>query len=44
MPENTYVIEADGMTVFFGGDTLLIPELNEVARRFPKIDVCSAAR
>jgi hypothetical protein len=25
--------------VFFGADTLLIPELSEVARRFPKIDL-----
>jgi len=39
VPENTYVLEKDGLTVFFGGDTLLIPELEEVARRFPKIDV-----
>jgi len=39
VPENTYVFEADGLTVFFGADTLLIPELSEVARRFPKIDL-----
>jgi L-ascorbate metabolism protein UlaG (beta-lactamase superfamily) len=39
VPENTYVLEADGFTVFFGGDTLLIPELAEVARRFGRIDV-----
>ncbi len=25
--------------MFFGADTLLIPELSEVARRFPKIDL-----
>lgn len=39
VPENTYVFEANGFTVFFGADTLLIPELSEVARRFPKIDL-----
>jgi L-ascorbate metabolism protein UlaG (beta-lactamase superfamily) len=39
VPENTYVLEAGGFTVFFGGDTLLIPELKEVAERFPKIDL-----
>jgi L-ascorbate metabolism protein UlaG (beta-lactamase superfamily) len=39
VPENTYVIEGKGTTVFFGGDTLLIPELEEVAKRFPHIDV-----
>jgi hypothetical protein len=33
--ENTYVLESNGLTVFFGGDTILIPELTEVARRFP---------
>jgi L-ascorbate metabolism protein UlaG (beta-lactamase superfamily) len=38
-PENTYIIEADGLTVFFGGDTLLIPELKEVAHWFTRIDV-----
>lgn len=39
VPENTYVLQAGGLTVFFGADTLLIPELSEVARRFPKIDL-----
>jgi L-ascorbate metabolism protein UlaG (beta-lactamase superfamily) len=39
VPENCYVLEAEGFTVFFGGDSLLIPELNEVGRRFPKIDL-----
>jgi len=42
-PENTYVLEAGGFTVFFGGDTLLIPELQEVAKRFPKIDLALLA-
>ena len=39
VPENTYVLEAGGYTVYFGADTLLIPELREVAERFPKIDL-----
>ena len=43
VPENTYVLEAGGFTVFFGGDTLLIPELHEVAERFPKIDLALLA-
>lgn len=38
-PQNTYILEAGGFTVFFGGDTLLIPELAEVANRFPHVDV-----
>ena len=43
VPENTYVLEAVGFTVFFGGDTLLIPELKEVAERYPKIDLALLA-
>jgi L-ascorbate metabolism protein UlaG (beta-lactamase superfamily) len=39
VPENCYVLEKDDTTVFFGGDTLFIPELREVARRAPKIDL-----
>jgi L-ascorbate metabolism protein UlaG (beta-lactamase superfamily) len=39
VPEITYVIEHRGMTVFFGADTLRIPELDEVARRFPSPDL-----
>lgn len=39
VPEVTFVIEAAGLTVFFGGDTLRIRELDEVARRFPRIDL-----
>jgi L-ascorbate metabolism protein UlaG (beta-lactamase superfamily) len=39
VPEITYVLEYDGFTVYFGGDTLLIPELSEIAARFPHIDV-----
>ncbi len=43
MPENTYILEASGFTVYFGGDTLLIPELKDVAGRFPRIDVALVA-
>ena len=39
VPQNTYVLQAGGRTAYFGGDTLLIPELAEVARRFPQIDL-----
>ena len=39
VPENCYVLEAAGLTVFFGADTRLIPELAEVGRRFPQIDL-----
>src|SRR5688572_6962211 len=39
VPEITFVLQAYGFTVYFGGDTLLIPELRQVAERFPKIDL-----
>lgn len=39
VPQNTYLLQAGGKTVYFGGDTLMIPELNEVASRFPRIDL-----
>lgn len=39
VPEITFVIQGAGKTVFFGGDTLRIPELDEVPRRFPDIDL-----
>jgi L-ascorbate metabolism protein UlaG (beta-lactamase superfamily) len=39
VPEITFVIQAAAKTVFFGGDTLRIPELDEVPRRFPSIDL-----
>ncbi len=39
VPEITFVLECGGFTVYFGGDTLLIPELEEIPRRFPSIDV-----
>ncbi|HEX5442161.1 MAG TPA: MBL fold metallo-hydrolase [Ktedonobacterales bacterium] len=43
VPEITYVIAGLGRTVYFGGDTLLIPELAEIARRFPHIDLAILA-
>jgi L-ascorbate metabolism protein UlaG (beta-lactamase superfamily) len=39
VPENCYVLESGGYTVFFGGDSLYIPGLNDVARRFPRVDL-----
>lgn len=38
-PENTYILESGGRTLFFGGDTRLVGEFREVARRHPHIDV-----
>jgi L-ascorbate metabolism protein UlaG (beta-lactamase superfamily) len=37
--EVTFVLEGDGHTVYFAGDTLLIPELRALPRRFPHIDL-----
>jgi L-ascorbate metabolism protein UlaG (beta-lactamase superfamily) len=39
VPEVTFVIEAKGRTVYFGADTLLIPELRELPSRFPAFDL-----
>ncbi len=39
VPEITFVLEAGGYTVYFGADTLLIPALHEIPRRFPEIDL-----
>jgi L-ascorbate metabolism protein UlaG (beta-lactamase superfamily) len=39
MPELTWVISGEGRTVFFGGDSLKIPELEGIAARVPPIDV-----
>jgi len=39
VPENTYILQSAGLTIYFGGDTLLIPELRAIAARFPGIDV-----
>jgi L-ascorbate metabolism protein UlaG (beta-lactamase superfamily) len=39
VPEATYVLQADGHTVFFGADTMRIPELDDIAHRFGDIDL-----
>lgn len=39
VPEITFVIQGAGKTIFFGADTLRIPDLDEVPRRFPDIDL-----
>lgn len=39
VPETTFVLQADGRTVFFGADTLRIPELDAIATRFTDIDL-----
>ena len=41
--EVTYVLQKGGDTVYFGADTELIPELDEVARRFPSIQLALLA-
>ena len=43
VPENTYVFECASGVVYFAADTLLIPELDEVGRRFPAIDLMLVA-
>jgi L-ascorbate metabolism protein UlaG (beta-lactamase superfamily) len=37
--EVTFIIQAYGRTVFFGGDSLRIPELDRIPERFDHIDV-----
>jgi L-ascorbate metabolism protein UlaG (beta-lactamase superfamily) len=39
VPEITFVIKGASKTVFFGADTLRIPGLDDVPRRFPAIDL-----
>ncbi|GAA1179195.1 L-ascorbate metabolism protein UlaG (beta-lactamase superfamily) [Kitasatospora gansuensis] len=39
VPEVTFVLQHDRSSVFFGADTLRIPALDEVARRFPDLDL-----
>jgi L-ascorbate metabolism protein UlaG (beta-lactamase superfamily) len=39
VPEVTYMLQSPDFTVFFGADTMFIPELTEIAKRFPRIDV-----
>jgi L-ascorbate metabolism protein UlaG (beta-lactamase superfamily) len=37
--EVTFVIQAGGRTVYFGGDSLRVPELDEIPERFGAIDL-----
>lgn len=39
VPEITFIIQANGSTVYFGGDSKLIPELRELPKRFPSIQL-----
>ena len=39
VPEVTFVLQGADTTVFFGADTLRIPELDQVAQRFADIDL-----
>ena len=43
VPEITFVIQANGSTVYFGGDTKLSPELKELPKRFPSIQLALLA-
>ena len=43
VPEITFVIQANGSTVYFGADTRLIPELDELPKRFPSIQLALLA-
>lgn len=43
VPEITYLLQADGATIYFGGDTLLIPELSEIPAHCQRIDVALLA-
>ncbi len=38
VPENGYVLEAGGVSVYVAGDTRAFPELVDVATRFPHLD------
>lgn len=37
--ENTYVLEIGGFVVFFGADSLNIPEFQQVHEKFPEVDL-----
>lgn len=39
VPEIGFILQAGGLTVYFGGDTMLIPELSRLANEFPPIDI-----
>lgn len=43
VPEITYMLRTADLTVYFGGDTLLIPALDELATRFPRVDLAMLA-
>ncbi len=38
LPQVGYVLTGDGKSIYFGGDTMIFPEIDEVGRRF-RIDV-----
>jgi L-ascorbate metabolism protein UlaG (beta-lactamase superfamily) len=38
-PEITCILSASGFSVYFGGDTLFIPELAELSKKFQSIDL-----
>jgi L-ascorbate metabolism protein UlaG (beta-lactamase superfamily) len=37
--EITFVVQGDGRTVYFAGDTMFIPELRQLPEKFPTIDL-----
>ncbi|WP_228823304.1 MBL fold metallo-hydrolase [Nocardia blacklockiae] len=39
VPEVTFVLRMDGHTAYFGADTRRIGELDEIAQRFPEVDL-----
>jgi L-ascorbate metabolism protein UlaG (beta-lactamase superfamily) len=39
VPEVTWIIEGEGRAVYFGGDTLKIPALDEIHQRVPRLDL-----
>jgi L-ascorbate metabolism protein UlaG (beta-lactamase superfamily) len=39
VPEITYMLQANDFTIYFGGDTRLIPALREIPQRFPTLDL-----
>lgn len=43
VPEITFMLAGNGRGVYFGADTLLIPELKDLATRFPRIDAALLA-
>ncbi len=43
VPEITYMLQTNDFTVYFGGDTLLIPEFSEIPHHFPKVNVALLA-